>query len=72
MECPECIRLARLLLEAETERAELSAKAGKALQPVNMENTADLGSTLRLALSVEAVNGLKTNLAQHEASHNGN
>jgi hypothetical protein len=69
MECPECARLKTLLSEALADRAKSSASAGNALRPVNVENTADLGARLHLALSEVAVTKSEANLARHVGLH---
>jgi hypothetical protein len=55
--------------EAIADHKKASAKAGDVLLPVNVENTADLGSRLRLAHSEETVKKLRAALVQHEAVH---
>ena len=72
MECSECTRLKRLLSEAIADHKKSSAEAGDVLLPVNVENTADLGSRLRLAHSEEALKKLRAALVQHEAVHEAN
>jgi len=72
MKCPECTRLKSLLSEAIADHKGSSAEAGDALLPVNVENTADLGTRLRLAHSEAAVKKLKATLVQHEALHEPN
>ena len=69
MQCIECVRLGRLLRNALTEYLDISAQTVIA-QPVEMDETdPNLGRTLSMAFSVEAMDKLNSQFAEHRATH---